>query len=166
MVEDSRQDPAKVKQSPKVPTIRCGPDGVIGAAESVGFNTINDEARADAHILDESRLVAFVTREEPHLKVKQLTGKLYSSIEEFVRNIDVLENELIMHHHLSAPFREIVTSFDERLNAYRFLTYGKLIALAVAELKKSEVFAAAHGAIKHLIVDEYQARILIPPRSH
>ena len=107
-------------------------------------------------ILDESRLVAFVTREEPHLKVKQLTGKLYSSIEEFVRNIDVLENELIMHHHLSTPFREIVERFDERLNAYRFLTYGKLIALAVAELKKPEVLAAAHAEIKHLIVDEYQ----------
>lgn len=55
----------------------------------------------------------------------------------------MLENELIMHHHLSAPFREIVERFDERLNAYRFLTYGKIIALAVAELKKPQLLAAA-----------------------
>jgi hypothetical protein len=48
-----------------------------------------------------------------------------------------------MHHHLSAPFREIVERFDERLNAYRFLTYGKIIALAVAELKKPQLLAAA-----------------------
>lgn len=107
-------------------------------------------------VLDESRLVAFLTREEPHLKLKELTGRLFSSIGEFIRNVGVLENELIMHHHLSTPFREIVERFDKRLDVYRFLTYGKLIALTVAELKKPEVFEAARAAVRHLIVDEYQ----------
>lgn len=69
-------------------------------------------------LLDESRLIAFLTREERRLGLQELTGKLFSAIEEFVRSTDFLENELIEHHHLTAPFREIVERFDERLDKF------------------------------------------------
>ena len=107
-------------------------------------------------VLDDNRLVAFLTREEQRLQLKELDGKLFTSIGQFIRNIDVLENELIVHHLVKSPFREIVERFNDRLNLYRFLTYGKLIALAVAELKKPGMLAAVRQTLKHLIVDEYQ----------
>ena len=38
----------------------------------------------------------------------------------------------------------------------RFLTYGQLIAQAVLELKRPEVFESVQTPLRHLIVDEYQ----------
>src|SRR5262249_36207141 len=54
-------------------------------------------------VLDDNRLVAFLTREARPLGIKELNGKLFSSIAEFVRNADVLENELISRSRLTSP---------------------------------------------------------------
>ena len=90
------------------------------------------------------------------MEIKELDGKLFASIAAFIRNNEVLENELIPRAELKTPFGDIVKRFDQRLEAYRFLTYGRLVALSVAELEKPEVFAAAHAKLRHLIVDESQ----------
>jgi DNA helicase II / ATP-dependent DNA helicase PcrA len=44
-------------------------------------------------VLDERRLTAFLCREEPALHVRDLTGKVFTSIKAFLENLEVVENE-------------------------------------------------------------------------
>ncbi len=107
-------------------------------------------------MLDEHRLAAFLTRESFRLGLKQLDGTLYKSIKAFTKNLDVVENELLEPGDLEEPFRSVLAAFYERLDTFRFLTYGRLIGIAVAELRNSATREAACGKVRHLIVDEYQ----------
>jgi DNA helicase-2/ATP-dependent DNA helicase PcrA len=107
-------------------------------------------------LLDEHRLAAFLTRESNAIGLKSLTGQLFASIEAFVQNIEVVENELLLLDDLHPPFRDLVERFYALLDDYRLLTYGQMISRAVRELERPDVFAAVHGRLRHLIVDEYQ----------
>jgi DNA helicase II / ATP-dependent DNA helicase PcrA len=107
-------------------------------------------------VLDERRLTAFLCREEPALHLKNLTGKVFTSIKAFLENLEVVENELIPVQHLDDPFKGMAEKFYELLEQFRLLTYGQLISRAVAELEKPDVAASVHGTLRHLIVDEYQ----------
>lgn len=107
-------------------------------------------------VLDDRRLTAFLCREEPALRLKSLTGKLFASIRDFLANLEVVENELIPLTDLDEPFRGMAGKFYELLDQFRLLTYGQLISRAVSELGKPEVAGAVHGSLRHLIVDEYQ----------
>ena len=107
-------------------------------------------------VLDERRLTAFLCREEPALRLKDLTGKLFTSIKAFLGNLEVVENELIPLAELDEPFKAMAEKFYELLEQFRLLTYGQLISRAVAELEKPDVAGKVHGALQHLIVDEYQ----------
>lgn len=107
-------------------------------------------------VLDERRLTAFLCREEPALHLKNLTGKVFTSIKAFLENLEVVENELIPLEQLDDPFRGMAEKFYELLEQFRLLTYGQLISRAVSELEKPEVAAKVHNALQHLIVDEYQ----------
>ena len=109
-------------------------------------------------VLDEHRLAAFLTREERSIGFRALSpsNKLFEALRTFVANVDVVDNELVSLDRLHDPFREMVERFRGCLEQYRFLTYGQLVARAVEELRRPEVFAAVHGRLRHLIVDEYQ----------
>jgi DNA helicase II / ATP-dependent DNA helicase PcrA len=107
-------------------------------------------------VLDEHRLAAFLTREANRIGIKDLTGQLFSSIRTFLANVDVVDNELLRTDQLEDPFREMVECFAAQLEQYRLLTYGQLVARAVRELDRTEVFTSVHGPLRHLIVDEYQ----------
>jgi DNA helicase-2/ATP-dependent DNA helicase PcrA len=107
-------------------------------------------------VLDDHRLAAILSREANRIGLKALTGAVYSSIKAFIANFDVVQNELIPTEVLDEPFRSILKAFLERLEAYRLLTYGQQIALAVRELDRPEVFNAVHSTLRHLMVDEYQ----------
>jgi DNA helicase-2/ATP-dependent DNA helicase PcrA len=107
-------------------------------------------------VLDERRLTAFLCREEPALGLKNLTGKLFSSIKAFLTNMEVVENELIALTELDNPLRGMAEKFYHLLEQFRLLTYGQLISRAVAELGDPRVAGAVHSALRHLIVDEYQ----------
>lgn len=85
-----------------------------------------------------------------------MTGKLYDSIEAFIANFDVVQNELIPLESLDEPFKSMLAAFLERLESYRLLTYGQQIALAVRELERPDVFEQVHSPLRHLMVDEYQ----------
>ena len=130
----------------------------VGTIHAYCYGLLRDHvARYETYdVLDEHRLVAFLTRQSSALGLKDLAGSLFRSISEFVRNIGVVDNELIKATDLDGPFRDIVEGLDDRLSDFRFLTYGQLIAFAVAELDRPEVAAAVHGKLRHLIVDEYQ----------
>jgi DNA helicase-2/ATP-dependent DNA helicase PcrA len=107
-------------------------------------------------VLDDRRLTAFLGREEPRLRLKELTGKQFDSIAAFLKNLDVVENELISLDKLEEPFAAKAREFYKLLDQFRLLTYGQLISRAVAELSKPEVRQAVQATLRHLIVDEYQ----------
>ena len=107
-------------------------------------------------VLDERRLTAFLCREEPALGLKNLTGKLFTSIRAFLANLEIVENELIPLTELDEPFRGMAEKFYQLLEQFRLLTYGQLISRAVAELGKPVVPGMVHATLRHLIVDEYQ----------
>ncbi len=107
-------------------------------------------------VLDERRLTAFLCREEPALHLRDLTGKVFTSIKAFLENLEVVENELIPLQQLDDPFKAMAGKFYELLEQFRLLSYGQLISRAVAELEKRDVAAGVHATLRHLIVDEYQ----------
>lgn len=107
-------------------------------------------------VLDDHRLAAILSREAKRIGLRDLTGKLYSSIKVFISNFDVVQNELIPLDSLEEPFKSILSAFLERLESYRLLTYGQQIALAARELERKEVFKQIHSPLRHLMVDEYQ----------
>lgn len=107
-------------------------------------------------VLDDHRLTAFLTREYDNIGVKQLDGRLFASIEVFLTNLELVENELLEPHELDDPFREIYERYLGVLEDNRFLTYGQQVARAVRELARPEVFESVHSPLAHLIVDEYQ----------
>jgi len=107
-------------------------------------------------VLDERQLTALLSRIQSRLKLKSLTGKLFTSIRLFLNNLEVVENELIRVSDLDEPFRGMVRTFYSLLDDFRLLTYGQLITRAVDELQKPAVADSVHAGLRHLIVDEYQ----------
>lgn len=108
-------------------------------------------------ILDENRLAGLLSREYRRLGIDKLGPQHWRPIRDFVRNADVVENELIDHAKLKGTaFGDALAKYTDMLDRYHFLTFGQLIATAVRALKQPEVFKRVHESLRHLIVDEYQ----------
>ena len=111
-------------------------------------------------VLDDKQLTAFLAREATRLDIKQLDPKgrngKFSAIEEFLRGVDIVENEMLVPTTMPEPFRTVLLSYLETLERYRLLTFGQQIGQAVIELEKPDVRSRVHSGLKHLIVDEYQ----------
>jgi DNA helicase-2/ATP-dependent DNA helicase PcrA len=108
-------------------------------------------------ILDENRLAGLLSREFKRLELNKLSDQHWRPIRDFLRNADVMENELIDPAAIKkTPFGQCYLAFKEMLFRYHFLSYGLLISAAVKALARPEVFARVHGPLRHLIVDEYQ----------
>jgi DNA helicase-2/ATP-dependent DNA helicase PcrA len=108
-------------------------------------------------ILDENRLAGLMSREHKRLRLDRLGLPHWRSIVEFLRNADVIENELLDPQRMKGtPFGDCYLDFKQMLLRYHFLTYGLLISEAVKALARPEVFERVHGPLRHLIVDEYQ----------
>ncbi len=111
-------------------------------------------------VLDDNQLTAFLCREANTLGLRQLDPKgqdrLFASVSAFLQTVDVVENELIDPRKLPEPLRSVTLAYYERLDRYRLLTYGQQIVRTVRELDRPELAAEIHGALRHLIVDEYQ----------
>jgi len=132
----------------------------VGTIHSYCFRLLQENvARYETYdVLDEHRLAAFLTRISRQIDLKSLDsgGHLFRAIPTFIRNLDVVENELIPVNGLDYPFRKVAEDFLSLLERYRLLTYGQVIARAVDELGDSRVFELARGKLRYLIVDEYQ----------
>src|SRR4051812_41096564 len=103
-------------------------------------------------VLDENRLAAFLAREGRTLGVKQLDdrNRLFASIQSFIANLEVVENELIPAAALIEPFASVYGAYLDRLEAFRVLTFGQLTARAVAELERPHVREAVRAPLRHL----------------
>jgi len=108
-------------------------------------------------ILDENRLAGLLSREYRRLGLNKLGDQHWRPISDFLRNADVIENELIDTKRMAkTPFGECYIAYRQMLYRYHFLTYGLLISEAVKALSRPDVFERVHGPLRHLIVDEYQ----------
>jgi DNA helicase II / ATP-dependent DNA helicase PcrA len=136
---------------------RLGPM-YIGTIHSYCFRLLQDHVPhyANFDVLDEHRLAGLLSREHRRLGLDRLGDHHWSPIHEFMRNADVVENELIDPQKIKGPFGQCYRQYREILERYHLLTYGQMIALAVQALKKPEVYARVHADLKYLIVDEYQ----------
>jgi DNA helicase II / ATP-dependent DNA helicase PcrA len=131
----------------------------VGTIHSYCFNLLQQHAARyeTFDVLDDNRLMALLTREAYAIGIPQLCeNKLFRSIQVFLTNLGVVENELIEATQLEEPFGSIYERYLAMLEENHLLTYGQLIARAVAELARPEVLAAIHAPLRHLIVDEYQ----------
>lgn len=111
-------------------------------------------------LIDENQLVALMVREggDRLLNLKRFGGgKLFAGIKNFLRSVDVVENELIALDSLpDDDFKESLVAYYAVLQRYRVLTFGQQIVQAVRALENEAVHAAATRELFHLIVDEYQ----------
>lgn len=109
-------------------------------------------------VLDDNQLTAFVAREAARLGVRALDirSRLFASIGSFLKNVDVVENELLAPEDVDEPFRGVLLAYYETLERYRLLTFGQQVVRAVRELGRPEVAARVHAELRHLVVDEYQ----------
>jgi len=108
-------------------------------------------------ILDENRLAGLLSREHKRLKLSDLGTQHWRPIADFLRNADVVENELIDPDKLKGtPFGDCYLRFQKTLERYHFLTFGMLIAKVVQALQDPTFFHRVHDPLRHLIVDEYQ----------
>jgi len=111
----------------------------------------------DFEILDENRLAGLLSREYRRLDLAKIGTRHWQPIREFIQNANVVENELLDANSLKGtPFGDSYLEFKKSLFRYHFLTHGLSISAVVKALARPEVFAAVHGKLKHLIVDEYQ----------
>ncbi len=108
-------------------------------------------------ILDENRLAGLLSREHKRLELSNLGNQHWRPIFGFLRNADVVENELIDGQILKGtPFGDCYLAFKQTLYRYHFLTYGLLISAAVKALGRPEVRQSVRANLRHLIIDEYQ----------
>ena len=83
-------------------------------------------------ILDENRLAGMLSREHKRLDLNSLGNQHWRPILDFLRNADVVENELIDTTSIQdTPFGCCYTRFKETRARYHFLTFGLLISEAV-----------------------------------
>ena len=137
---------------------RLGPM-FIGTIHSYCLRLLQDHVPGYGNhdILDENRLAGLLSREHKRLELGKLGSKHWRPIVDFLRNADVVENELIPLAKLKeTPFGDCYMAYRQTLKRYHFLTYGQLITAAIAALEQPKVHARVHGRLRHLIVDEYQ----------
>lgn len=108
--------------------------------------------------IDDNQLVNLLYREGTRLNLKQFGGgRIFRGIDEFRRNVDVLENELIASDDLPAgAFRDSVVKYYEMLDGYRFMSFGTQIVRAVEALTDAAIHDRVTAELRHLVVDEYQ----------
>jgi DNA helicase-2/ATP-dependent DNA helicase PcrA len=108
-------------------------------------------------ILDENRLAGLLSREHKRLELSKIGNQHWRPIFDFLRNADVVENELIDGDSMKGtPFGDCYLAFKHTLYRYHFLTYGLLISAAVKALARPEVASRVRKNLRYLIVDEYQ----------
>jgi len=108
-------------------------------------------------ILDENRLAGMLSREHKRLELNTLGNQHWRPIFDFLRNADVVENELIDTTSIQhIPFGKCYQRFKETLDRYHFLTFGLLVSEAVRALDDPAIASRVRQNLRHLIVDEYQ----------
>lgn len=154
---------------------RLGPM-FVGTIHGYCFRLLQDHVPVYGRydVLDEHRHTGFLSREHRHLGLSKLGTKHWEPLLAFMAHVDVISNELIPADRLDGTaLGECYRKYRALLDRHNFLTFGLQISLAVEALDDPKVFAKVHGALRYLVVDEYQdinpaqekliARLATPP---
>ena len=132
----------------------------VGTIHGFCFQLLSKyESRFEAYdVLDQQQVAAFMQRMNFHLDLKRFDDKngMFRGLNNFLRNVDVLENELLDVEKMPEPFRSAVIKYYELLEQHRLLTFGQQIGQAVKLLENPAIRERITADIDHLIVDEYQ----------
>lgn len=104
---------------------RLGPM-FIGTIHSYCLRLLQDHVPGYGNhdILDENRLAGLLSREHKRLDLNQIGSQHWRPIFDFLRNADVVENELILPEKLSGtPFGDCYLAYRQTIDRYHFLTY-------------------------------------------
>jgi DNA helicase II / ATP-dependent DNA helicase PcrA len=133
---------------------------LVGTIHGWCFHMLQDTIPhfGNHEVLDDHRHAAFLSREARALGLKDLGGgKHWAGIREWMRLADVIGNELITPEQLDEPsMRRLYEDYVDLMERFHFLTFSRVITQAVEELEKPDIHQRVCGALRHLVVDEYQ----------
>lgn len=112
----------------------------------------------DFDVLDPNQHAALLSREHKRLSLASL-GVIghWQPIRDFMETVDVISNELISPEQLDGTLLGTVyRDYLATLDRFHFLTFGRIIQMAVESLSTPEILASVRSGITHLIVDEFQ----------
>lgn len=136
---------------------RLGPM-YVGTIHSYCFRLLQTHVPkyGNFEVLDENRHAGLLSREFRRLGLGKLGNSHWKTIQAFSEAADVISNELIDPDDVSGDLGDCYRAYLETLERYHFLTFGRLVALAVEELGDIDVFTRVHAPLHYLFVDEYQ----------
>ena len=105
--------------------------------------------------IEEDGLRAWVARYGQTILGTRSWKGMWDRIGNFLRDADTIENQGLWPSG-SDDFSRRYRNFVETLDSHRLLTFGRSIAAAVEELRRSEVGKQVHKDIRFVFVDEYQ----------
>ena len=113
---------------------------------------------SEFNVLDENQEVALLFRVGHELGIREnVQGRNYlQKCLNFTQAVNIVYNELIDRKRLSEKcdiFNSLLCDYEELLDRYRLLTFGRMIDLAIQNLKKE---SNRVSYIQYLMVDEYQ----------
>ena len=113
----------------------------------------------DYDVLDPNQHAALLSREHKRLNLASLgIGGHWQPIRDFMETVDVISNELIQPEQLDgSPLGTVYREYLATLDRFHFLTFGRIIHLAVDSLFSSpKILANVRNGLTHLVVDEFQ----------
>lgn len=136
----------------------------IGTIHSYCLHLLRKEfGYSDFSVLDENQEVAFVLRvgrelgfEDSKFEKLFLEKGYIEKCRSFIESVNIVYNELIEDEALQREcpgFYFLFQRYEELLDRYRLLTFGRMITLAVRNLKHNREKVSC---LRHLMVDEYQ----------
>ena len=130
----------------------------IGTIHSYALRILQDYfGFGNYDVLDDKQEMAFVMRRGYEIGVNTLNGRNYAEkCKKFVDAVNVVYDELIPRNKLkekNPEFYDVLEKYEQALDDYHRLTFGRLIYLAVSKIKENP---EKLPTISHLIVDEYQ----------
>lgn len=138
---------------------RIGPM-FVGTIHSYAFRILQDHVPkyGNYDVLDEHQQAGLLSREYWGLGLRELgTRGQWRSIQLFIRNADVVGNELISSDRIAeTPFGVCYSAYEQLLERYHLLTFPQLISKAVEALQDPGIFQRVHAPLRHVLVDEYQ----------
>ncbi|AGB05080.1 DNA/RNA helicase, superfamily I [Aciduliprofundum sp. MAR08-339] len=130
----------------------------IGTIHSYALRILQDYfGYGNYDVMDDKQEMAFVMKRGWGIGVNKLRGQNYGDkCKKFLEAVNVVYDEIIPRDKLSKKnpeFYHVFEKYESTLDEYHKLTFGRLIYLAVKNIKENP---ERLPMVKYLIVDEYQ----------
>lgn len=134
-------------------------DMYIGTIHAYCKRILEDKFSYDNYTLfDENKEIAFLLKIGFDLNLQEYDKNYTRSIIAFHRTVDMIYNELIDYNKLklkSPKFYKVLKKYEDKLEEYKILTFGKIIHDTIIKLKEN-YNVIKDLDISYLFVDEFQ----------